>query len=414
MGIVTDMNWFLQTKIPQRIAKPQRLGSRCGAAPGGRGQVKWAAAGTVSNDPRVHGLGRSLLGEFSTVRRSRETQGSVLRVDKAGGGPGRFAFEDPRERQLGRTLSDEFAVIREKYRFDELRLAGNYLPGIHYWRGITEAFRANDIGVILTSGLVPPTQIVWVLADDCGFSSAGIRIHRSQSSSTCGMYSVESEGTNPREEKRTPRVYKALETIGMQAGAFSQLTTEYMILLIWCHDSAFTFINVPSTPSNHIGERRAKRRLGDIPLPHVGFRFLSDHLTGLVSVSSAQWGVYKGTLVGPSHLDLINWTNRLKWIILEAVGKRNQFNAIAFYLDIAGAYRTNPQAEGLTLFYTGNAKRAFIGHVGWRGPVAEESLEVKTHQATRSAWGALPERGRSADIRNKRSWTSWRFTCSLD
>ena len=28
---------------------------------------------------------------------------------------------------------------------------------------------------------------------------------------------------------------------------------------------------------------------------------------GLVSVKSAQWGDYKGTLDGVSHLDLINW-----------------------------------------------------------------------------------------------------------
>lgn len=38
---------------------------------------------------------------------------------------------------------------------------------------------------------------------------------------------------------------------------------------------------------------------------------------GLVSVHSSQWGGtngYKGTLVGVSHLDLINWTNRLEWL----------------------------------------------------------------------------------------------------
>jgi len=32
--------------------------------------------------------------------------------------------------------------------FDELHLAGSYLPGLHYWRGITEALRANGIEVI--------------------------------------------------------------------------------------------------------------------------------------------------------------------------------------------------------------------------------------------------------------------------
>lgn len=41
---------------------------------------------------------------------------------------------------------------------------------------------------------------------------------------------------------------------------------------------------------------------------------------GLVSVASAQWGSYKGTLVGVNHLDLINWTNRWKWMLRSLVG----------------------------------------------------------------------------------------------
>jgi len=60
---------------------------------------------------------------------------------------------------------------------------------------------------------------------------------------------------------------------------------------------------------------------------------------GLVSVASSRWGGelgYKGTLMGVSHLDLINWTNRLKWLAGEVTGNPRQFNAIALYLDIAG------------------------------------------------------------------------------
>lgn len=32
-----------------------------------------------------------------------------------------------------------------------MRLAGKLLPGLHYWRGITEALRTNGIEVITTS-----------------------------------------------------------------------------------------------------------------------------------------------------------------------------------------------------------------------------------------------------------------------
>lgn len=35
--------------------------------------------------------------------------------------------------------------------FDELHLVGSALPGIHYWRGIAEAMRNNNIEVITTS-----------------------------------------------------------------------------------------------------------------------------------------------------------------------------------------------------------------------------------------------------------------------
>lgn len=49
---------------------------------------------------------------------------------------------------------------------------------------------------------------------------------------------------------------------------------------------------------------------------------------GLVSVTSSQWGGetgYKGTLMDVSHLDLINWTNRLRWLIWELTGHRRKF-----------------------------------------------------------------------------------------
>ncbi|KAK2730508.1 triacylglycerol lipase [Colletotrichum kahawae] len=57
---------------------------------------------------------------------------------------------------------------------------------------------------------------------------------------------------------------------------------------------------------------------------------------GLVSVASSQWGDYKGTLVDVSHLDLINWSNRVRWTVRKVLmGQTRTFNAVAFYLDIA-------------------------------------------------------------------------------
>ncbi|PWW75623.1 alpha/beta-hydrolase [Tuber magnatum] len=377
MGIVTEMNLLLRAKIPQQIAKLQQLGSLCGATPTGRGceQVKWAAAEIVSKDPQMHDLGGSLLGEFSTIWGRRETQESVrvLRVDKAKGGPKGFASGDPRTRQLGRTLSDEFAVIRKKYRtptnpivlchgllgFDELKLAGNCLPGIHYWKGVTEAFNAHNIGFILTS--VPASGSVEVRAKalaECiqlnakgrnvnliGHSMGGIdarymisklkpldfkvlsltTVATPHRGSAFADYCLESIG-----ERWIPRVYKALETIGMQTGAFSQLTAEYMI-------NVFNK-NVPDGESVRYFSYGAMTQPSLFSMLRTPHRIISENEgpnDGLVSVSSARWGVYRGTLVGPSHLDLIDWTNRLRWVVLGAAGRRDQFNAVAFYLGVA-------------------------------------------------------------------------------
>lgn len=47
------------------------------------------------------------------------------------------------------------------------------------------------------------------------------------------------------------------------------------------------------------------------------------------SVSSSQWGNYKGTLIGVSHLDLINWTNRMKWWLWELTGSKRKYDDAA-------------------------------------------------------------------------------------
>lgn len=49
--------------------------------------------------------------------------------------------------------------------------------------------------------------------------------------------------------------------------------------------------------------------------------------TNSCSVSSSQWGDYKGTLIGVSHLDLINWTNRMKWWFWELTGSKRKYVA---------------------------------------------------------------------------------------
>lgn len=46
---------------------------------------------------------------------------------------------------------------------------------------------------------------------------------------------------------------------------------------------------------------------------------------GMVSVNSSMWGQYKGTLKGVSHLDLINWSNRLRYLFWKVTGKKRKY-----------------------------------------------------------------------------------------
>jgi len=81
---------------------------------------------------------------------------------------------DPRARELDNLIEDEFAAVRSSYQapkhsiilahgllgFEELHLEPAQLrswglPGIAYWRGITEALAAQGVEVITAS--VPPS-----------------------------------------------------------------------------------------------------------------------------------------------------------------------------------------------------------------------------------------------------------------
>lgn len=118
----------------------------------------------------------------------------------------------------------------------------------------------------------------------------------------------------------------------METGAFSQLTQKYM-------SESFN----PRTPDDP--SVRYYSYGASMPNPHLFSLFRKPHRVieavegandGLVSVESCKWGEYKGTLNHVSHLDLINWTNRLRWYWWSVTGRKRNFNAIAFYLSIAG------------------------------------------------------------------------------
>jgi len=134
------------------------------------------------------------------------------------------------------------------------------------------------------------------------------------------------ETIGPRHIKR---IYKVMECFGFETGAFSQLTIEYMKKTFNPKTPNLAYVKYYS-----YGASIEPNRWSVFAPSHAIIKPVEGLNDGLVSVHSSQWGDYKGSLIGVSHLDLINWTNRLKWFFWELTGSKRTFNAIAFYLDI--------------------------------------------------------------------------------
>lgn len=279
---------------------------------------------------------------------------------------------------LGRLITDDFATLRAEYKapqhpivlahglmgFDELRLAGRYLPGIRYWRGIKDAFARHGIECITTAvpttgsiadraaamaaqiaAKVPqPGTPVNIVAHSMGGLDARYMISRvCPPRSAFQVASLTTIATPHRGSSAAdmlfrdilgpelvPRIYRVLERLKVDAAAFTQLTTTYVTE----HFNPST-PNDPAVAYYSYGAAATPHLLSVFRLSHDLMRDVEGPNDGLVSVRSAKWGVYRGTLVGVTHLDLINWSNRIKTAASRLGLMRENFNAVAFYLAVA-------------------------------------------------------------------------------
>lgn len=232
--------------------------------------------------------------------------------------------------------------------FAELRLAGSYLPSIQYWRGIKEALTTNNCEVITAQ--VPPSSSIEKraakLAEDIVAQAQGksvniiahsmggldarymisclqhpgvdvkslVTVATPHHGSPFADYMLELIG--PR---YLPRLYKLWErTTGWEPSAFAQLTTTYMT-------EEFNS-RTPDDPAVRYFSYGAMVKdrpplLSPFRLSHRVIEEVEGPNDGLVSVESSKWGVYKGTLLGVNHLDLINWSNRLRYTAQKWMGR---------------------------------------------------------------------------------------------
>lgn len=118
----------------------------------------------------------------------------------------------------------------------------------------------------------------------------------------------------------------------ISTGAFSQLTRQYV-----CEDFNPRVPDIPSVRYFSYGASARPHIFSVFRVSHDLMYELEGANDGLVSVASSKWGGedgYKGTLMNVTHLDLINWTNRIKRLAARLHLIEPEFNAVAFYLHI--------------------------------------------------------------------------------
>jgi triacylglycerol lipase len=234
--------------------------------------------------------------------------------------------------------------------FSELRLAGSLLPSIHYWHGIREALIAQGVEVITAS--VPASSSiekraaqlaahieeqasgrpVTVIAHSMGGLDARYMISHLRNEHRPDVRALVTVATPHRGSSLAdavlegigarvglPRAYAAWKrATGLGTRGFEQLTRRYMI-------DEFN-PNTPDDPAVRYFSYGAALitkppLLSPFRMSHKLLEELEGPNDGLVGVESSRWGTYKGTLVGVSHLDLINWSNRLRWTMRKWMGQ---------------------------------------------------------------------------------------------
>ncbi|KAF3201527.1 hypothetical protein TWF106_002810 [Orbilia oligospora] len=253
--------------------------------------------------------------------------------------------------------------------FDTLHLLPwSFIPPLQYWRGINEALQANNCKVIVTAGMIIITtssltveesgdetslpriylSTIWGLAlrmlaelhfdnrhsmwNRCkihDFSIKAYRVqgpqfdHRELSSSRvpfcrlCHSFYWRATASKALSNSRKGGIGNRPNN--HNCSAFQQLTTVFMR-----NDFNPNTPDVDGVKYFSYGASVCPSLLSPFRASHRIIRRVDGENDGLVSIKSASHGVYKGTLVGPSHLDIINWTNRLKWIIKGVLGQHNK------------------------------------------------------------------------------------------
>ncbi|KAI8990493.1 alpha/beta-hydrolase [Trametes punicea] len=275
------------------------------------------------------------------------------------------------------TAAQERENIRQKYvatknplvfchgllGFDTVTLGPSIAPlQVTHWRGIRDALEANGVEVLITR--VPatssPIDRAKVLCEKIAETYPGRSVHLIGTCPGGGIdcryltthltnrpFKVLSVTTISSPHRGSSFADHFLETIGRERIP-SVLALLELLPNGGGDGTAFEFLTIenmrrfneqtPDVPGVHYFSWGAVYEPGLIDTwkwPHSVVYEKEGPNDGLVSLKSARWGTYLGTLEGVNHLDLVGWINTARYKWAEIMGREIKFKPATFYLGIA-------------------------------------------------------------------------------
>ena len=236
----------------------------------------------------------------------------------------------------------------------------NVMPSItiSYWRGVVEALEANGCEVLVcrvpTSASIQERAAAMKAQIEERFAGRDINLiahsmggldSRHLISNLRPSFTVRSLTTitTPHRgstfadfmlwqvigQERLPSLLSMLKTIGLPGGgrAFENLTTESM------REFNKRTPDNPNTKYFSWGAEFTPSVFNEFRIPHGIIYEKEGANDGLVSVESARWGQFQGSLQNVNHLQIVGWRTGGSLMKL-AFGQNSVFNATNFYLQI--------------------------------------------------------------------------------
>ncbi|TRM65945.1 Alpha/Beta hydrolase protein [Schizophyllum amplum] len=291
------------------------------------------------------------------------------------------------ERDRGETVQEEQDNIRKKYRspknpivfchgllgFDSVTIGPSIAPlEVNHWRGIKEVLEANGAEVLITrvpatSSPVDRAKVLEQRVSEVfpgrkvhliGHSMGGIDCRYLTTHLTKRKFDVLSITTIASPHRGSAFADYFLEAVGQNnfpsflglldllpngggdGKAFEFLTLENMRR--FNEDTP----DVPGVKYYSWGATYAPGLIDTWKWSHAVVLEKEGPNDGLVSVESAKWGTYLGTLEGVNHLDLVGWINAARYKWAEMMGKEISFRPATFYLGIADVLAREVEGQG--------------------------------------------------------------------